>query len=97
MPPWYAYRMSERIINRNPWGLWVPLSEAPSMRGWMGRGPRRSRERGWGWGAGIVFEVWSGQLLCSLITRGKGGGEREGKIERRGGTLEEGRKGGGGT
>lgn len=32
-----------------------------------------------------------------LNNKREGGGEREGKIERRGGTLEEGRKGGGGT
>lgn len=49
-----------------------------------------------------MFEVWSGQLLCSLITRGKrrgwglvggGKGKREGEIERRGGTSGERRKG----
>lgn len=60
---------------------------------------RERASENWGGGArgrGIVFEVWSGQLLCALITRGKGGvgkGKREGEIEKRGGTPGERRKG----
>lgn len=50
--------------------MWVPLAGAPGMQGWMeGEGLGELR-RGVG-GRGTAFEVRSGQLLFSLITRGE--------------------------
>lgn len=55
------------------WGPWLVRLDRE-------RGPWRAKGRVVGGRRGTAFEVWSGQLLFSLITRGK---RREGETERR--------------